>query len=67
MGIDPGFGSGKIVVTQFVNEYERPNFDDMINEVWRPNHDFNVSNIYVAAANPVPIPIVNIVLDSLIA
>jgi hypothetical protein len=64
MGIDPSFGSSKfgIVVTQFVNErievihgeeYDRPDFSGMINEVWRLKQRCgNISNIYVDAANP---------------
>src|SRR5215208_2648785 len=64
IGIDPGFGSGKfaIVVTQLVNgrievihaeEHDRPNFNDMIQEIWNiKNKCGYISNIYVDAANP---------------
>jgi hypothetical protein len=67
VGIDPSFGSSKfgIVATRFVNErievieaeeYERPDFNDMINRVWqiKQKHkvDDNNLTIYVDAANP---------------
>jgi hypothetical protein len=67
IGIDPSFGSSKfaIVTTRFVNErikvieaeeYERPDFNDMINRVWQiiQQHKIEDSNltIYVDAANP---------------
>lgn len=63
-GVDAGFGSSKfaIVVTQFVDdkiqvifaeEYERPNFQAMINRIWEIKQKCGyVSNIYVDAANP---------------
>jgi hypothetical protein len=65
IGIDPGFGSSEfaIVVTQLVDgkiqvihaeEYERPDFSDMISEVWSLKQQLgHVTNIYVDAANPV--------------
>jgi hypothetical protein len=67
IGIDPSFGSSKfgIVATRFVNErievieaeeFERPDFNDMINRVWgiKKKHkvDDNNLTIYVDAANP---------------
>jgi hypothetical protein len=67
IGIDPSFGSSKfgIVATRFVNErievieaedFERPDFNDMINRVWRIKQkhkvDDNNLTIYVDAANP---------------
>lgn len=64
MGIDVGFGSSMFatVVTQFVNnrietiiadQFERPSFQAMIDEVWRIKHFCNyISNIYVDAAAP---------------
>jgi hypothetical protein len=67
IGIDPSFGSSKfgIVATRFVNErievieaeeFERPDFNDMINRVWeiKQKHkvDDNNLTIYVDAANP---------------
>jgi hypothetical protein len=63
-GIDAGFGSSNfaIVVTQFVDnkiqvifaeEYERPNFQAMINRIWEIKQKCGyISNIYVDAANP---------------
>jgi hypothetical protein len=63
-GVDAGFGSSKfaIVVTQFVNgkiqvifaeEYERPNFQAMINRIWEIKQKCGyISNIYTDAANP---------------
>lgn len=67
IGIDPSFGSSKfaIVATRFVNErievigaeeYERPDFNDMINRVWqiKQKHKLNDNNltIWCDAANP---------------
>ena len=64
VGVDSGFGSSNfaIVVTQFVNdkiqvifaeEYERPNFQAMINRIWEIKQKCGyISNIYVDAANP---------------
>jgi hypothetical protein len=63
-GVDAGFGSSNfaIVVTQYVDgkiqvifaeEYERPNFQTMINRIWEIKQKCGyVSNIYVDAANP---------------
>jgi hypothetical protein len=67
IGIDPSFGSSKfgIVATRFVNErievieaeeFERPDFNDMINRVWqiKQKHkvDDNNLTIFCDAANP---------------
>jgi hypothetical protein len=64
VGVDAGFGSSNfaIVVTQFVDgkiqvifaeEYERPNFQAMINRIWEIKQRCGyISNIYVDAANP---------------
>jgi hypothetical protein len=64
IGVDSGFGSSNfgIVATQFVNnkiqvifaeEYERPNFQAMINRIWEIKQKCGyISNIYVDAANP---------------
>jgi hypothetical protein len=67
IGIDPSFGSSKfgIVATRFVNErievieaeeFERPDFNDMINRVWQIKQKYKVEDnnltIYVDAANP---------------
>jgi hypothetical protein len=63
-GVDAGFGSSNfaIVVTQFVDgkiqvifaeEYERPNFQAMINRIWEIKQKCGyISNIYCDAANP---------------
>jgi hypothetical protein len=63
-GVDAGFGSSSfaIVGTQFVDgkiqvifaeEYERPNFQAMINRIWEIKQKCGyISNIYVDAANP---------------
>ena len=63
-GIDPGFGSSKfaIVITQYVDgkiqvihaeEYDRPNFAEMIDTIWKLKAKCGyISNIYVDAANP---------------
>jgi hypothetical protein len=67
IGVDPSFGSSKfgIVTTRFVNErievveaeeYERPDFNDMINRVWEIKQKHKVENsnltIWCDAANP---------------
>jgi hypothetical protein len=67
IGIDPSFGSSKfgIVVTRYAKsrievieaeEYERPDFNDMLDRVWqiKQKHkvDDNNLTIYVDAANP---------------
>ena len=63
--MDPSFGSSKfgIVATQLVDgkiqvihaeEYDRPDFTDMISEVWKLKQRCgDVTNIYCDAANPV--------------
>jgi hypothetical protein len=34
-------------------EYQRPNFTDMISKIWEPKQEYgHISNIYVDAANP---------------
>ena len=63
MGIDAGFGSSKfgIVVTQltwghaevvFADEYERPNFGDMIQKIITIRQNYGVDKLFVDAANP---------------
>jgi hypothetical protein len=64
IGLDPSFGSSKfgIVATQLVDgkiqvihaeEYDRPNFTDMINVIWSLKQQYgHVTNIYCDAANP---------------
>jgi hypothetical protein len=63
MGIDAGFGSSKfgIVVTQltygraevvFAEEYERPNFGDMIQKIIDIRQNYGVQKLFVDAANP---------------
>ena len=65
IGVDPSFRGGSkfaIVATQFVDgkiqvifaeEYERPNFQAMINRIWEIKQKCGyVSNVYVDAANP---------------
>jgi hypothetical protein len=64
IGLDPSFGSSKfgIVAMQLIDgkiqvihaeEYDRPNFTDMINVIWSLKQQYgHVSNIYVDAANP---------------
>lgn len=63
-GVDAGFGSSKfgIVITQlfdnrihvmFAEEYDRPNFNEMISKVWELKQQCGyMSNIMVDAANP---------------
>jgi hypothetical protein len=64
MGIDPAFGSSSfgIVVTQlrdgkiqviYADEFERPNYYDMMNKIWEIMKNCSgVDAIYVDAANP---------------
>ena len=63
MGIDAGFGSSKfgIVVTQltygkaevvFADEYERPDFGDMIQKIIAIRQNYGVNILFVDAANP---------------
>jgi hypothetical protein len=64
IALDPGFGSSNfaIVATQFVDgkiqvifaeEYERPNFQAMINRVWEIKQKCGyISNVYVDASSP---------------
>jgi hypothetical protein len=64
IGIDSSYGSSNfaIVATQLVDgkiqviaaeEYQHPNFTDMISKLWALKQQYgHVSNIYVDAANP---------------
>ena len=63
MGIDCGFGSSAfgIVVTRLVNnkiqivfadEFERPDYNEMLVKVWDLDKNYHVKNIYVDGANP---------------
>jgi hypothetical protein len=63
MGIDAGFGSSKfgIVITQLVQnqiqviyaeEFERPDFKDVIKAILKMHSNYSISKIYVDAANP---------------
>jgi hypothetical protein len=65
ISLDPAFGSPSkfgVVISQFIDEriviifveeYERPNFSDMISEIWKLKQKCgNVSNIIVDSANP---------------
>ena len=63
MGIDCGFGSSAfgIVVTRLVNnkiqivfadEFERPDYNEMLIKVWDLDKNYHVNNIYVDGANP---------------
>jgi hypothetical protein len=62
--VDPSYGTSNfaIVGTQYIDgkiqviaaeEYQRPNFTDMIHRIWQLKQEYgHVSNIYVDAANP---------------
>jgi hypothetical protein len=63
MGIDPGYGSSsfRIVITQLVdaqlqvlyaNEFQRPDFNDMLNVVMESVNKHQVQKIFIDAANP---------------
>jgi hypothetical protein len=64
MGVDAGFGSSKfgicvtainrhnIIETLYAEEFDKPNFQDMIDEIINIRRNFNVSKLYVDDANP---------------
>ena len=63
MGVDPGFGSSAfgIVVTRLVNgkiqvifadEYERPDYNEMMNKIFGLVRGYDIDHIYVDGANP---------------
>ena len=63
MGIDCGFGSSAfgIVVIRlvnnkiqvvFTNEFERPDYNEMLVKVWDLDKNYHIENIYVDGANP---------------
>jgi hypothetical protein len=63
MGIDPGFGSSAfgIVVTRLINEkvqivfadeYERPDYNEMLNKIFTLVREFDINHLYVDGANP---------------
>ena len=63
MGIDPGWGSSPfgIVITQFVDkiiqivfaeEYERPDFEEMVRKVSSMLHKYKITKVYVDGSNP---------------
>ena len=63
MGIDCGFGSSAfgIVVTRlvdnkiqvvFADEFEKPDYNEMLVKVWDLDKNYQVENIYVDGANP---------------
>ena len=63
MGIDCGFGSSAfgIVVTRlvdnkiqivFADEFERPDYNEMLVKIWDLDKNYHVNNIYVDGANP---------------
>ncbi len=63
MGVDPGFGSSAfgIVVTRLVNgkiqvvfadEYERPDYNEMLNKIFGLVTGYDIDHIYVDGSNP---------------
>lgn len=63
MGVDPGFGSSAfgIVVTRLVNgkiqvvfadEYERPDYNEMLNKIFGLVTEYDIDHIYVDGSNP---------------
>jgi hypothetical protein len=63
MGIDHAWGSSAfgIVVTQFVDgicqvlhaeEYQRPDYNEMLSTVWKLIRKYEVHKIYIDGANP---------------
>lgn len=63
MGVDPGFGSSAfgIVVTRLVNgkiqivfadEYERPDYNEMLDKIFGLIRGYNIDYIYVDGSNP---------------
>jgi hypothetical protein len=63
MGLDPAWGSSAfgIVVTQWVDEhiqilhaeeYQKPDYNEMLHVVWKLIKKFNINKIYIDGANP---------------
>jgi hypothetical protein len=63
IGIDPGFGSSKFAITVlqyedsiikvlYAKQWDRPSYEDMINQVVKLTHEYNPTKIYVDSANP---------------
>jgi hypothetical protein len=63
IGIDPGFGSSKFAITvlQYENsilkvlyakQWDRPSYEDMINEVTRLRYQYKSTKVYIDGANP---------------
>ena len=64
MGIDPGYGSSSfgIVITQpvdqsqvqvlYADEYQRPDFNEMLNVTVNLINTYDVQKVYIDAANP---------------
>lgn len=63
MGIDPGFGSSKFAITVlqyedstikvlYTKQWDRPSYEDMINQVVRLKFEYDPTKIYVDSANP---------------
>ncbi len=63
LGIDPAFGSSKFafVLTQmrnervevlYADEFERPDFNEMIDKAWQLVTNYNVDKVFTDAANP---------------
>jgi hypothetical protein len=63
LGIDPAFGSSRFafVLTQMQNarieilyadEFDRPDFNEMIDKAWQMIRQYNVNKVFVDAANP---------------
>lgn len=63
IGIDPGFGSSKFAITVlqyedsiikvlYAKQWDRPSYEDMINQVVRLKFEYNPTKIYIDSANP---------------
>jgi hypothetical protein len=63
IGIDPGFGSSKFAITilqyedgilkvLYAKQWDRPSYEQMINEVTKLRYQYKPTKIYVDGANP---------------
>jgi hypothetical protein len=63
MGVDPGFGSSKFALTilqyednkikvLYAKQWDRPSYEQMINEVTKLRYQYKPTKVYVDGANP---------------
>jgi hypothetical protein len=49
---DNKYGKNPIIRVLYAEEFERPDFNDMINRIVSMYHDYVIANVYVDSANP---------------